>query len=334
MERCSNGLPRSTILAWRWWSLAGRTRDLELPGHWTAPLRRSRSAVILRPLAGDGAMFGLHLRVTSSHPAIGRGLIIDDDKTIPDPARQSGRRDTTTSTVIVMMRRGDGIGIEVLPDALRGVRLQQDAPGRVAKVAGVACDTNNDLLLLDGLTRLRSLLDEAGQPTRACMWRHDSYIQSLDITGWSTTELNLHRSKLVDVSATIEMSSSARRLLAHLRTDMIRHRRVERFVRQAGFDLESIEPTPIAIARLVPVVHDATDRQSRRRATVDGGRSRPPRAGSGAGHRAAKRHRTAPNYWPRVGRHRSRTCANGCSIRATARRNRQPAGRHGGLTRA
>ncbi|HEY0520239.1 MAG TPA: hypothetical protein VGC84_12165 [Ilumatobacteraceae bacterium] len=151
-----------------------------------------------------------------------------------------------------MMRRGDGIGIEVLPDSLRGVRLQQDAPGRVAKVAGVACDTNNDLLLLDGLTRLRSLLDEAGQPTRVCMWRHDSYMQSLDITGWSTTELNLHRSKLVDVSATIEMTSSARRLLAHLQTDMIHHRRVERFVRQAGFDLESIEPTPIAIARLVP----------------------------------------------------------------------------------
>jgi len=151
-----------------------------------------------------------------------------------------------------MMRRGDGIGIEVLPDALRGVRLQQDAPGRVAKVAGVACDTNNDLLLLDGLTRLRSLLDEAGQPTRVCLWSPDGYIQSLDITGWSTTELNLHRSKLVDVSATIEMASSARRLLAHLHTDMIRHRRVERFVRQAGFDLESIEPTPIAIARLVP----------------------------------------------------------------------------------
>ena len=151
-----------------------------------------------------------------------------------------------------MRRRGDGIGIEVLPDTLRGVRLQQDAPGRVAKVAGVACDTNNDLLLLDGLTRLRSLLDEDGQPTRVCIWSHDCFIQSLDITGWSTTELNLHRSKLVDVSATIEMTSSARRLLAHLRTDMIRHRRVERFVRQAGFDLESIEPTPMAVARLVP----------------------------------------------------------------------------------
>jgi len=150
------------------------------------------------------------------------------------------------------MRRGDGIGIEVLADSLRAVRLQQDAPGRVAKVAGVACDTTNDLQLLDGLTRLRSLLDEDGQPTRVCMWREGSSIQSLDITGWSTTEINLHRSKLSDVSATIEMSSSARRLLAHVQTDMIRHRRVERFVRQAGFDLQSIEPTPVSIARLVP----------------------------------------------------------------------------------
>jgi S-DNA-T family DNA segregation ATPase FtsK/SpoIIIE len=62
---------------------AGRTRDLESAGHWTAPLRRSRAAVILRPLAGDAAMFGLHLRVVSSHPAIGRGLLVDDDTTTP-----------------------------------------------------------------------------------------------------------------------------------------------------------------------------------------------------------------------------------------------------------
>ena len=63
--------------------VAGRTRDLEAPAHWTAPLRRARTAVILRPLAGDAAMFGLHLRVTSSHLAVGRGLLIDDDKTTP-----------------------------------------------------------------------------------------------------------------------------------------------------------------------------------------------------------------------------------------------------------
>src|SRR3954453_23764888 len=109
-----------------------------------------------------------------------------------------------------MMRRGDGIGIEGLSDSLQGGRLQQDAPGRVAKVAGVACDTTNDLLLLDGLTRLRNLLDEDGQPTRVCIGGEDSCIQSLDITRWSTPEINLHRSKLVDVSATTERSSSAR----------------------------------------------------------------------------------------------------------------------------
>src|SRR3954451_21721788 len=134
-----------------------------------------------------------------------------------------------------MMRRGDGIGIEVLADSLRGVRLQQDAPGRVAKVAGVACDTTNDLLLLDGLTRLRNLLDEDGQPTRVCMWRAHACIQLLDVTGCTPTEIKLHRSKLVAVSAPSEMSSSAWRLLAHMQTDMIRHRRVEGFFRQAGF---------------------------------------------------------------------------------------------------
>jgi S-DNA-T family DNA segregation ATPase FtsK/SpoIIIE len=69
--------PRLVVIA------AGRTRDLEVPGHWTVPLRRSRAAAILHPLAGDGGIFGLHLRVTSSHPSVGRGLIIDDDKTTP-----------------------------------------------------------------------------------------------------------------------------------------------------------------------------------------------------------------------------------------------------------
>lgn len=77
---------------------AGRTRDLEVPGHWTAPLRRSRAAVILRPLAGDGAMFGLHLRVTSSHPAVGRGLLIDDDTTTPVLLGSPAEVAATTST--------------------------------------------------------------------------------------------------------------------------------------------------------------------------------------------------------------------------------------------
>jgi S-DNA-T family DNA segregation ATPase FtsK/SpoIIIE len=63
--------------------VAGRTRVLELPSHWTAPLRRFRSAVILRPLSGDGAMFGLNLRVTAAHPGLGRGLLVNDDAVAP-----------------------------------------------------------------------------------------------------------------------------------------------------------------------------------------------------------------------------------------------------------
>nr|MDP9463619.1 hypothetical protein [Actinomycetota bacterium] len=63
--------------------VAGRTRALEPPSHWTSPLRRSRCAVLLRPLAGDGAMFGLNLRVTSVHPELGRGLLLDNDSVTP-----------------------------------------------------------------------------------------------------------------------------------------------------------------------------------------------------------------------------------------------------------
>jgi hypothetical protein len=63
--------------------VAGRTRVLELPSHWTTPLRGSRSAVILRPLAGDGAIFGLNLRVTSAHPGLGRGLLVNGDSVTP-----------------------------------------------------------------------------------------------------------------------------------------------------------------------------------------------------------------------------------------------------------
>ncbi|HEX2782384.1 MAG TPA: FtsK/SpoIIIE domain-containing protein [Ilumatobacteraceae bacterium] len=63
--------------------IAGRTRVLELPSHWTAPLRSLRSAVILRPLSGDGAMFGLNLRVTAAHPGLGRGLLVNDHTVTP-----------------------------------------------------------------------------------------------------------------------------------------------------------------------------------------------------------------------------------------------------------
>lgn len=161
-----------------------------------------------------------------------------------------------------MSRRGDGVGVEVLPDELRGVRLQLETAGRVAAVATVACDTDDDLSLLDGLGRLRTQLDYDGQPVRACMWSRGCHIQTIDVTGRSSNELNVHRAGLVDVSATLEMSAGPRRLLAHLRCDMVHHRRVEHLLRQAGFELEGVEPTPVAIARLLP---DTTWRVTGRR---------------------------------------------------------------------
>ncbi|MGB8859315.1 MAG: hypothetical protein WCC60_08665 [Ilumatobacteraceae bacterium] len=110
----------------------------------------------------------------------------------------------------------------------------------------------DDQSLLDALIGLRRLLDDTGQPTRVCWWSAAGHIQSLDVTGQSTNELNLHRATLANVSATLELTVGPRRLLAHVRCDMLAHQRIERLVRCAGFELVAVEPTPVAIARLAP----------------------------------------------------------------------------------
>lgn len=150
-----------------------------------------------------------------------------------------------------MTRRGDGIGLEVLPGEIRGARLEQDAPGRVAAVACIKCDTADDAALRAGLISAYDALGAAGMPTRACAWLAGSQLQSIDITGLSAVEVNVHRSTLDGTAATMEVIAGPRRLLVHVRADIAWWVRVEQAVQQAGFDLDTLEPTPVAIARLI-----------------------------------------------------------------------------------
>jgi len=150
-----------------------------------------------------------------------------------------------------MKRRGDGIGVEVLPGELRGVRLQQDAPGRVAAVGRVVCDSSDDAALVTALSSLLAQLGGHGVPARACAWASGGQLQSIDITGLSPVEVNVHRSTMDDVAATMELVAGPRRLLTHIRADMSWWLRVEHALREAGFELDAIEPTPVAIARLI-----------------------------------------------------------------------------------
>ncbi len=63
--------------------VAGRTRQLAADDHWTSPIRSQRRGVIVRPLASDGIIFGLQLRLTTTHLGEGRGLLVDHDSGTP-----------------------------------------------------------------------------------------------------------------------------------------------------------------------------------------------------------------------------------------------------------
>ena len=67
--------------------------------------------------------------------------------------------------------RGDGVGFEVTPGVLRGVRLGSSEPGRVVAAAEVAVANRlDDRSMLNALVRLRAELGDARVPTRVAMF--------------------------------------------------------------------------------------------------------------------------------------------------------------------
>jgi len=63
--------------------VAGRARDLDDSAHWTAPLRRFRTGALIRPLAGDGAVFGLQISTSSAQVRSERALLVQDGVLTP-----------------------------------------------------------------------------------------------------------------------------------------------------------------------------------------------------------------------------------------------------------
>ena len=87
-----------------------------------------------------------------------------------------------------MTRRGDGIGLEVTTSVVRGVRLDQDEPGRVVAAAEAPISRFDDeAAVLDALVRVHGQLgDMAGihaATTRAAWFPVGSTMQRLDATG-------------------------------------------------------------------------------------------------------------------------------------------------------
>ncbi|MFK7918994.1 MAG: hypothetical protein AB8G14_13035 [Ilumatobacter sp.] len=149
--------------------------------------------------------------------------------------------------------RGDGVGIEVSDTIIRGVRLRHDTDGRLHAAAEFPLNLHDDNSTLDALVLLRAELGDPLEPARIATFPEGAMLQRLDITGRSGPELNELRSKLDrrhGINSTVVADDGPRRWLLLIRWDAPSVRRLEDLAERAGFIDVTIEPSPLALARV------------------------------------------------------------------------------------
>ncbi|MFN3256153.1 MAG: hypothetical protein ACE37B_10685 [Ilumatobacter sp.] len=151
--------------------------------------------------------------------------------------------------------RGDGVGIEVADSYIRAVRLRHDTPGRVAAAAELPFVSYDDSAALDSFVLLRAELGDPVEPTRMATFPASATLQRIDVTGRSGPELNELRA-VVDrrhgIDSTLVMDEGPRRWLLLIRWEALAIRRLEDLAERAGFVDVTVEPSPVALARVVP----------------------------------------------------------------------------------
>lgn len=158
--------------------------------------------------------------------------------------------------------RGHGVGIEVSGHVLRGVRLVvgPDDPVHVTAETPVR-STSDDRSLLDALIRLRADLEHPAATTRIATFPLDAVLRRIDVTGATATELIHERNRLdaaEGVSSTVLLDDGPRRWLLAIRWNSADIRRLEELAERAGFFDVAVDPSPVALARVLgPDVHRA-----------------------------------------------------------------------------
>ena len=165
--------------------------------------------------------------------------------------------------------RGDGVGIELTRDLVRGVRLDSSAPGRLAAAAEVPIASGGrDRAVVDALVRLRAELGGPPVPTRVAVFPPASTSSRVDATGLAGNELSRLRSELADEhdsSSSVLLDDGPRRWLVGVRWDDNEIRRLEELTERAGFIDVAVDPSPLALARVL----DRTTTRLRRDAWTD-----------------------------------------------------------------
>lgn len=149
--------------------------------------------------------------------------------------------------------RGDGVGIEIADSIVRGVRLRHDVSGRLSAAAEFPVNLADDNSTLDALVLLRAELGDPDEPARVATFPEGAMLQRIDITGRSGPHLNELRSKLDrlhGINSTVVIEDGPRRWLLLIRWDAPAVRRIEDLAERAGFIDVTIEPSPLALARV------------------------------------------------------------------------------------
>lgn len=155
-----------------------------------------------------------------------------------------------------MMRRGDGVGLEITTNVVRGVRLAHDAAGGIAAVTEIPITTlDDDVRVHDAMVRARGQLGHHEVPTRVSWFPTRSTLQRLDVTGLTGPELNSLRADLerdYQANSTMLIDSAARRWMLAMRWDYSGAWRLQELAERAGFVDVAIEPSPVALQRVLP----------------------------------------------------------------------------------
>ncbi len=176
--------------------------------------------------------------------------------------------------------RGDGVGVEVTHGIVRGVRLESAHPERIVAAAEVPLANRlDDRATLDALVRLRAELGDPRVPARIAMFPPGSTLSRVDATGLIGNDLNTLRSDLArsrHASSSVLVDDGPRRWLIGVSWDDTEIRRVEELAERAGFIDVAIDPSPLALARVLDadithVRRDAAPDQSFGAITAHGG---------------------------------------------------------------
>jgi hypothetical protein len=147
------------------------------------------------------------------------------------------------------------VGIEVTPGVLRGVRLGSSEPGRLVAAAEVAVANRfDDRAMVNALVRLRAELGDARVPTRVAMFPPGSTLSRVDATGLTGVDLNALRADLAasrGATSSVLVDDGPRRWLVGVSWDDTEIRRIEELTERAGYIDVAVDPSPLALARVV-----------------------------------------------------------------------------------